>query len=188
MKYLYIILILILLILIMPIKIKISKTSKHIDVDVYFVKIFNVKLDFDKLMKKLLTTKYNPDIVTINGILYNMGMIIKSYGIIKEICSMIVISKMTWIYKINFEKEELEVYATFIGWNTISYFRSFLISSFKNIKNEYYSIQTTKEVVGLSFEMVMNFRLIYLFFALFKKIKDIPKIIKFHKKGSEKNA
>lgn len=188
MKYLYIILFFLLIILIMPIKIKIYKKSKHVDVDLYFSKLLNLKLDFDKLMKKILMKNYKYHVNALNNFLYNLGIIIKSYGIVRELCKITMISKITWIYKINLKKEELEMYSMIIGWNSIAYLRNFLNNFFKGISDEYYSIQTENETVGLSFEIIINFRFIYLVYVLIKKIKDIPKIIEFHKKGSEKNV
>lgn len=188
MKYLYIILFFLLIILIMPIKIKIYKKSKHIDVDLYFAKSLNLRLDFDKMMKKILMKNYNYHVDALNNFLYNLGIFIKSYGIVRELCKITMISKLTWIYQINLEKEELEMYSMIVGWNFIAYLRNFLNSFFKGISDEYYSIQTENETFGLSFEIIINFRFIYLVYVLIKKIKDIPKIIEFHKKGSEKNV
>ncbi len=187
MIYLFFVLILIICILLMPIKINITKDKDKTNVDIYFIKLFNKRLDFDELIKRLFSD-YSNSTSSINNLLYNLGMLVKSHNIIKDTCQMITISKITWIYKINLSSDELEMYAMVLGWNSISYLRSFLLSSFKRVKDEYYAIQSNNDKALATFALHMNFRPIYLLIATFKNIKDIPKIIKYHKKGSEKNV
>ena len=187
MKYLYIVLLLFLIVLLMPIKIRIIRNDKHNDVDIFFVKVFNKRLDLDELYYKLLSDK-KENKITINSILYNLGIFIKSYPIIKKTCKMIEISKLTIVSKTKLKKEENQVYSSIVFWNTISYSRSFLMKNFKKIGNEYYSMQVAKDDRDVSFEIKLNFRLVYLLISVFSSFNEIPKIIKFHKKGSEKNA
>ena len=61
------------------------------------------------------------------------------------------------------------------------------MKNFKKVSNEYYSMQIARDDRELAFELKLNFRLIYLLISIFTNFKDIPKIIKFHKKGSENN-
>lgn len=187
MIYLYIFLLLIVIVLVMPIKIRVIRNDKHNDVDIFFVKLFNKRLDLDELYYKLLSDKRDNKI-TINSILYNLGLFIKSYSIIRNTCKMVEISKLTIVSKTKSKKEENQVYSSIVFWNTISYTRSFLMKNFKKVSNEYYSMQIAGDDRELSFELRLNFRLIYLLISVFTNYKDIPKIIKFHKKGSENNA
>lgn len=170
----------------MPIKIRIIRNDSFNDIDIYFVKIFNIRLDFDEFVKKAFSDKNNS--VTLNSVLYNLGLVVKSSNIIKGTIKQIRISKLTWIFQVNLENEKLEMYGTIASWNSICILRNYIYKYFKSVNNEYYSVQTSDEKLNTSFEMILNFRLIYLLFSVLINLKDIKRIKTFIKKGNEKNV
>lgn len=186
MLYLYIFLIILLFLILMPIKIRIIRNDSFNDIDIYLVKIFNIRLDFDKFIKKVFSDKDNT--VTLNSILYNLGLFIKSSNIIKSTIEQVSVFKLTWIFQVNLKNEKLEMYGTIASWNSIFILRNFIYKYFKSVNNEYYSVQTSDEKINTSFEMILNFRIIYLLFSVLRNFKDIKKIKTFIKKGNEKNV
>lgn len=186
MLYLYIFLIIIVFIIIMPIKIRVIRNNSYNDIDVYFIKIFNMRLDLDEIIKRMFFDKNSS--ISLNSILYNIGLFIKSSNIIKDTVKQMKISKMTCIFQVNLKNEKIEMLGIVTAWNSICYLRDFIYKYFKEINNEYYSVQTNNEKINSSFEIILNFRLIYIIFSVLKNFKDIKKIIKFIKKGKEKNV
>lgn len=188
MKFLYIFLVLIFILLIMPIRIRIVRNDKHNDIDIYFVKIFNIRFDLDAAIKKFFSDKNSNDAITLDKILYNIGLIIKSSNIIKDTISLMTVSKLTWIMKTKSKNKETEVFAIVASWNGILYLRKLIYKNFKEVKNEYYSVQNQGAKIDALFDAVLDFRIIYFLFAVFKNYKDIKKIRIFVKKGSEKDV
>lgn len=188
MKFLYIFLVLIFILLIMPIRIRIIRNDKHNDIDIYFVKIFNIRFDLDATIKKFFSDKNSNDAITLDKILYNIGLIIKSSNIIKDTISLITVSKLTWIMQTKSKNKEIEVFAIVASWNGILYLRKLIYKNFKEVKNEYYSVQNQGAKIDALFDAVLDFRIIYFLFAVFKNYKDIKKIRIFVKKGSEKDV
>lgn len=186
MLYLYIFLIIIVFIIIMPIKIRVIRNDSYNDIDVYFIKIFNMRLDLDEIIKRMFFDKNSS--ISLNSILYNIGLFIKSSNIIKDTVKQMKISKLTCIFQVNLKNEKIEMLGIVTAWNSICYLRDFIYKYFKEINNEYYSVQTNNEKINSSFEIILNFRLIYIIFSVLKNFKDIKKIIKFIKKGKEKNV
>lgn len=186
MLYLYIFLIIIVFIIIMPIKIRVIRNESYNDIDVYFIKIFNMRLDLDGIIKKFFFDKNSS--ISLNSILYNIGLFIKSSNIIKDTIKQMKISKLTCISQVNLKNEKIEMLGIVTAWNSICYLRDFIYKYFKEINNEYYSVQTNNKKINSSFEIILNFRLIYIILSVLKNFKDIKKIIKFIKKGKEKNV
>lgn len=188
MKIMFYFLIFILALLFMPIRIRIIRNDKFNDIDIYFIKVFNVRLDFDKFIKKMFVDSDSSNKVTINKVLYNLGILIKSSNMIKSTISRVVISKLTWIVEVENKNEEANVFLTVASFNIIVYLRNLIYKYFKEVKNEYYSVQTESSKIDASFEVIFDFRIIYFILSVFKNFKDIKKIKNFIKKGSEKDA
>ena len=98
------------------------------------------------------------------------------------------VSKLTWIMQTKSKNKEIEVFAIVASWNGILYLRKLIYKNFKEVKNEYYSVQNQGAKIDALFDAVLDFRIIYFLFAVFKNYKDIKKIRIFVKKGSEKDV
>ena len=70
------------------------------------------------------------------------------------------------------------------SWIAIGYFRDYVHRNFRVVENEYYNHQVAA-ANKINFECHFNVRLAYILLALIRHFKDIPKIIKFMKKGKK---
>lgn len=175
------------LILIMPIKVKITRNDNKNDVELILTKIFNISIDIDELIRYLLSSREDNKI-TLDSILYNVGLFIKMKRIIISLMGMLTISKLTYVAKQNIKDIHYNIYAYVGSWTFINYFRNFIHKRCYVVKNEYYSVRNVKDfrVYDINIECEFNVRLLYVFLAVIINIKDIPKIIKYIK-GSRKN-
>lgn len=181
-------LLIIILLLSMPLKIKIIRNDHKNDLRLVFTKIFNYTIDLDELIKFFLTTKENRDQITLDGILYNIGLFSKMKRIIKSFLKMVHITKITIITKQNISNSDLDVFAYVMSWTLISFFQNKLRRRVHTVRNEYYSV--TREQSGflydVNLECDLQIRILFILLAVIINIKDIPKIIKYIK-GSKKN-
>ncbi len=167
-----IIAILVSLIFIMPIGIRVTYNDQNSDVDLYFYKLFNIKLDLDQFVRWLFTTKKNRDQITWESFIHNMkvGYAFKNIG--KSVCHFSKVKKITFVLKENYER----VYLFVSYWILSQKLSSFLHQHFKAVHNEYY--MTSNQKLSFSFETIIEVRIIYFLLALIKNIKDLPKILK----------
>lgn len=183
MVYLYIFLLIILIIIFMPIKVRIIRNDYKNDVDLFFVKLFNVRLDLDKLIRYFLTTKLDRTRVTLGSILYNINMYKKSKNIINSFNKWIDIKKITIILKTNESLNDFDIYTNVLFYTGISKLQDYLKSNFKSIENQYYVVNNESENNELEFEMILNIRIAFFIYAIIRNIKDIPNIIKATKEN-----
>ena len=181
-------LIIITLLFIMPIKIKITRNDKKNDLDLILTKIFNITIDLDELIKYFLTTKENRSKITVDSVLYNIGLFRRLKNIFITILRMVSVSKLTLITKQNIKSIERDVYVYVLSWTFLNFFKNKIRRKVYNINNEYYSVTKNDNVkiYDINFECDFNIRLLYVLLAVIINIKDIPKIIKYVK-GSRKN-
>jgi hypothetical protein len=177
-------LIIILIILIMPIKVVILKDDRRSDIDLYFTKLFNLRLDFDEFIAFLITDKENPNKVSSSRIIENYHLYKRTQNVIKTTTSMIKLKKITLIVKTKGKSKGSKMWLYVISWIYLSFVQNNIHRYFKKVENEHYN-QISAERFNLNFELQFNFRFIYLLFALIKNIKDIPKIFRSKKKGSK---
>ncbi|NLD26238.1 MAG: hypothetical protein GX661_02635 [Acholeplasmataceae bacterium] len=175
-------LIVLLIIIIMPFKIVITKDDRRSDIDIYFTKIFNLRLDFDEIIAFLVTEKDNPDRISPERVVRNYHLFKRSKRIIISMAKMIRVSKLTFIVKTKGKSLETCVWLYVVSWIYLAYLQNNVHRYFKSVENEHYN-QMPAEKFNLNFEFQCNFRLVYLIFAMIKNIKDLPKIIRFMKKG-----
>lgn len=175
-------LIVLLIIIIMPFKIVITKDDRRSDIDIYFTKIFNLRLDFDEFIAFLVTEKDNPDRISPERVVRNYHLFKRSKRIIISMAKMIRVSKLTFIVKTKGKSLETCVWLYVVSWIYLAYLQNNVHRYFKSVENEHYN-QMPAEKFNLNFEFQCNFRLVYLIFAMIKNIKDLPKIIRFMKKG-----
>lgn len=165
------------LILFMPIKVQIIRNDEKNDINLYFVKLFNLRFDLDEFLKRFYSSNSKVDINTIIKTISN----IKIYNkLLKEIMGMITIQKSTIIYNIN------NIFLSVISWNTIYAFRNFINNLFLGVNNEYYNVMySEKKKNTIEFEFIFYIRVIYLIIAYIISVKQI---IKNKRKGSAINV
>jgi len=168
----------------MPIKIVVSKDDQRSDVDIFFTKILDIRLDFDQLLRRFFAEKGDPNKITLHSILYNLGLYRNAKSIIATTTKMIKIKKLTFIIKSKSTSLDTETWSYVFSWIIFGYFQDYIHRYFKAVDNEYYNHQIAP-ANKVNFECYFNIRLIYLLFALIRNIKDIPKIIRFMKKGNK---
>jgi len=168
----------------MPIKFVVSKDDNRNDIDIYLTKLFNIRFDFDEFLKYLFTVRGHREKITVNSILYNLGVFKKSINIVKSITKMTRIRKLTFIIKTKSNSLEADTWGFVFSWTIFGYFQNYAHKYFKKVDNEYYNHQIAPKY-NFNFECQFNLRLIYILFSLIKNVKDIPKVIRFIKKGSK---
>ena len=178
------VLIILVLIFIMPVKIVISKNDKRSDVDIFFTKLFDVRLDFDELLKYLLTTKEDRAHITFDSIIHNLGVFKRSKNIFVSILKMSRINKLTLIIKTRSANLETDTYGYVFTWIFLCYLKKYVHEYFKKVENDYYNHQLAEQY-NVNLDCHINIRLIYIIFAVIRNIKDIPRVLKFIKKGSK---
>lgn len=178
------IVIIIVIIFIMPIKIVISKDEISGDVDIFFTKIFNVRLDFDELLRRLFSLRDAPGQITIQSIIYNIGLYKNARGILRTIAKMIKINKLTLIIKTKSLSLETDTWGYVFSWIFFGYFQNYIHGLFKRVENEYYN-HNVAPTTNINFECKFNIRLFYILFSFIRNFKDIPKVIRFIRKGSK---
>ena len=174
---LIIILTILIIILFMPIKVQIIRNDNKNDINLYFIKIFNLRFDLDEFIKKLYQDNSKP---SLNVIIKNIKTLKIYKKLLKELMGMIILKKNTiQLYTNN-------INIGFVYWNSIYTIRNFLSEHFLKLENEYYNVKyDEKEKNKIQFEFIFYFRTIYLIIAYIVSIKDI---INKKKKGSVVNV
>lgn len=161
----------------MPIKVQIIRNDKKNDINLYFVKLFNIRFDLDEFLKRFYSTNSKVNFDTIINSIINLKIYNK---FLKELMKMIVIRKSTIIYYIN------NVFLSVISWNSIYAFRNFVKTNFINLENEYYNVvYDNNKKNSVEFEFIFYIRSIYFIIAYIISVKQI---IKNKKKGSAINV
>lgn len=177
-------LIVIVIILVMPIKVVAARDDVRGDVDIFFTKIFDLRLDFDQLVRRVFAERGDPERVTARSILLSIGYYRQAKNIINTTTRMIKIKKLTFIIKTKSGSLEADTWGYVFSWIAIGYFRDYVHRNFRVVENEYYNHQVAA-ANKINFECHFNVRLAYILLALIRHFKDIPKIIKFMKKGKK---
>ena len=142
----------------MPIELQIKYDEKNSSVKLNFIKLFNLQISISRFLKLLLTTKNQRDIITLESIIYNTIIFLKSKKLIKSLCSLSYIKKISFVAYV---KEKLHEY-------------------FYKVYNEYY-IVLPEEKTKLRFYTVVQIRIILIILGILFNIKEIFKIRKFMK-------
>lgn len=177
----FIILFIFLFILLMPIGIRFIYDDNRSDVDIYFYRLFNYRLDLDEFIKYFITEKSNRNQIDIQTIINNIEVTIKTKKLLKDLINKSRITKSTIIFKENYEN----IWSLVTFWNVVSMYSNIINYYFQNVKNEYYMIANTKR--ELCFEIVIKVRLINLIMVLIKDYKEVIKFIKI-KRRQKKNG
>lgn len=176
------IVIIIAVILIMPIRIVAVRDDVRGDVDIYFTKIFNLRLDFDQLVRRLFAERGDPERITVKSALASLSYYRQARNIIRTATRMIKIKKLTLIVKTKSGSLDTDTWGFLFSYIGLSYLRAYIHRNFRAVENEYFGHQVAA-VNCVNFECHFNVRLAYFLFALIRNIKDIPRVIKSMKKG-----
>ncbi len=181
MYMIFVILFILIFILLMPIGIRFIYDDNRSDVDIYFYRLFNYRLDLDEFIKYFITEKSNRNRIDFKTIVNNIEVTIKTKKLLLDIINKSRINKSTIILKENYEN----IWTFMSFWNVASIYSNIINSNFQSVKNEYYMIANTKR--EMSFEIVMEVRLIKLFVVVIKDYKEVIKFIKI-KRRQKKNG
>lgn len=174
MNMVYIIIGIILIILIMPFNIRFLYDDKKSDIEINLIKIFNIKIDVDKFIRFLLTSKKDRSRITVDSIMYKMGLFLKSKHITKWIIKRTRLVKSSILIE-----EDIEKYLTFIAsWITINSVKKYIEKMFYKVENNYYMVLPSNKR-KISMEFIMQTRIILGIIAILINIKDVFKMIKF---------
>lgn len=178
------VLILLIIILITPIQVVITKDETRSDIDFYFTRIFNLRLDFDEFIKALFTEADTPEKLSVSKVVRTFQSYRRFSPFIRTATRIVPLEKLTLIIKTKGQSLERQTWNFVVSWILIAYLQNLVHSYFKSVKDEYYN-QVPAEKSALYFEFRFNFRLVYLLFSLIKNIKRMPKLIN-PKKGRKK--
>ena len=162
------------LIFVMPINVRVIYDKNNSKVELRLVKIFNIKFSVGKVLRYFVTTKRNRDEITLDGIIYNLTIFIKSKDIIRLVCRLAKVKKVTVSAGIDYEHYLLVVNL----WMAVSRLKIFLRHTFYKVENEHYLINNSDELY-FGTELIIETRIILLLIAIIIKIKDLFKVIKF---------
>lgn len=162
-------------ILLMPIGIRFIHNDNRNDVDVYFYRLFNYRLDLDEFIKLFITDKNNKKI-SINATINNLIVFVKTRKIVYDAMKVSKVLKSTILLKENYDN----IFTFFSYWNFCSYFSSFINNNFSKVKNEYYMTSNCEK--ELCFEVVIEIRLIKLIYVFLKNFKEVVKAIKIRRR------
>ena len=153
----------ILIILFTPIKIKISNQEKKNNIDLFIVKLFNLRIDIDESINKLKnSTKTFKDIKK----QYNKYQLYK--GLITNIFNQISITKLTIIINAS------SISSYVLLYNTIFYLRNIFNINFLNLDNEYYNVSLDEsKKTSYNYEIIFYIRGIYFILAYIISVKGI---------------
>lgn len=165
---------LIFIFLVMPIELKIIYDGKRSDLEINFVKLLNLRIDLDKVIRFLLTTRGHRDEITLEGLIYNFTLFRKSKNILRMIAKLSIVRKITIVAYEDYEKYFLVINS----WILLNQFKALMKKSFWKIKDEYYMV-ANEEKFSLKFETILELRIIFILFAIIINIKDVFKVLKF---------
>ena len=175
---LIIIVVLLVLVLIMPIKVQViyvkdeMRAKKYSDINIYFIKFFNKKIDLDSVIKVLVRDENNE--VSISKLIYNIKLFILSKNINRTLLKMVYVDKVTALFTTN------SIYQYVFYNNLIALESAFVNEYTKEVGSEYYSV-LLKENKSSNFELVFYVRGVYALFTIIANIKDLVKVRKFIK-------
>ena len=172
----YIILFALFVILIMPINFRVTYNDKKSDVEIKLVKLFNIKIDIDEFIRLLLTTKGKRDKITLDSVLYNLGVFIRSRKVLRWVCKYSDVRKVSVIVYEDYEMPHLVVYS----WTLLSRLKAFIHSIFFKVSDEHYMINDD-EKLKIQLDIVIQTRIIFAILAIIFNIKTVFKTIKFMK-------
>lgn len=166
--------VIIFLLIVMPIEFRVIYTNARGDLEINLVKLLNIRIDLDKVIRYLLTTKGHREEITLEGIIYNFTIFRKSKNIFNTLARLTIIKKMTVIAYEDYEKN----YLVINSWILLNYVKAILKNKFWRIKNDYYMV-ADDDRFRLNFEAIMEVRIIFIIIAIILNIKDVFKTIKF---------
>lgn len=181
------VLIIITIILIMPIEIVFTKDENYNDIDIYLTKLFNLRLDFDEILKLLLTTKENRDQITIKGLKHNYELFNLSRNLIYDASKHSRPKKLTLILKVRKIQPEVDIFLYVIYWNFLLFLRNKFHKAAPRMEDEEFGVEY-KDDYNINFKWSLRLRIIYIVFSFIKNYKDLFKIRKFLRKGKNKNG
>lgn len=174
MEILVISIFIIFIIIVMPINVRVIYDKRNSAVEVRLVKIFNIKFPIFKVIKYFTTTKYNRDKITLEGILYNFALFVRAKPLIKLICNMARVKKVTVSAGISYDHYLVVVNA----WIIVDRIKRFLASTFHKVEDEHYMINNSEDVYFAT-ELIIEIRIILIIIAIIIKIKNIFKVFRF---------
>ena len=160
----------------MPINFRLTYDDKKSNVEVKLIKIFNIRIDIDQFIRLLLTTRGKRDKITLDSILYNLGIFIRSRKILRWVCKVSDVSKVSVIMYQDYEWPHLVVYS----WTILSGIKDFIHSFFFKVRDEHYMVNDNNKF-KFQIDIIIQSRIIFVILAIIFNIKDLFKIIRFMK-------
>lgn len=165
MKIFYIITFILTILLFMPVKVEINKDEDRNDLKLYFIKIFNIKIDLSLIIKKIIKSNDSNLSYTFRK---NYEYYKNHKSFFKSFINLITIKKITIIVN------TISLYTSFAGWNVIYAIRNYLKMNLIDVENEYYNVMI-KETNSIKIEVVFYVRLIYFIVSYVINIKEFIK-------------
>lgn len=164
----FLLLLFIFIVLVMPIEFKVTHSDAKSKVEVRFVKLFDLQFEIVKFIKFFLTTKEDREHITLEGILYNMTLFLKSRQIIQSVCSYSTVQKTSLLVYADYEHPLWVV----SNWILVDKMKNLIHHFFHRVSDEYYMVLDRKKP-GIRLEVVIQMRIILAIFAILKNIKQI---------------
>lgn len=158
-----------------PYKIRIKYNNK-VDVDLYIFKPLNIKIDVDKLLKKMSRDKNKN--INISLFIKKLLVLLKGKPIIKKVLKQMIVRKIS----INLYLSD-ELLLSFVTYNNILLtIKRYLLVFFKSVNNENYDvIFTSINKTKVNIDLLLKVRLINLIIVVIISIKELISLIKYRK-------
>lgn len=168
---------LVFLFLLMPITIRAVKQHAKVDVDIYFSRLLDIKIDYNTFMRGLLLA--GKEQVETVGLLQTVEKTYKYRALLNDITKRSTITKVSFVPQIYLDDPIAGTYLNVLNWNLIAYFKKYLHDHFRKVEDEYYFVNIPSESrVKFLFEIEIRTRLIYLVISILKNIKLVPEMLK----------
>lgn len=172
----YIVIFILIILLVMPINFRVTYDDMKSNVEIKLIKLFNIRLDIDEFVRFLLTVRGKRDKITFESILYNLGIFLRSRRILRWVCKVSDVRKVTMIIYEDYELISLFVFS----WTVLSRLKDFLHTFFYRVHDEYYMVRD-KDKIKVQMDIIIQSRIIFAIVAILFNIKDVFKILKFMK-------
>jgi len=178
------VLIIIIIILVMPIEVVFKKDEINNDIDIFLTKLFNLRLDFDEVLKLLLTTKENRTDITLSGLKHNYHLFMLARNLIYDVSKNTRPKELSFVFKAKKVYPELDIFIYVGLWSFLSYLKNKFHEFVPRLENDNYELVYTSNF-NFSFYWSVRLRVIYIIFSIIKNYKDLFKIRKFLRKGKK---
>ncbi|QVK20639.1 hypothetical protein KHQ82_10050 [Mycoplasmatota bacterium] len=161
-------------------KFKVVVDDDEANIDLFFTKIFNIRLDVDELIKRFTQSKHREGGFSFYETFENIKKVFESRSFIKDILSYVVIKEIQIVDKLKVQDSFYKQFVDVFNWTTLSFVQRYLRENVKEVhKEEYIVLENFREnVARVNIYCIGEIKLVNIIMSILKNIREIPTIIK----------